>query len=347
MMHAPIPVLFHPSQQQHRPLYEWAFGEKLDHPETTNRIENILAEIGKGGTEFSVRPPEMISLQEIYRVHGRKLRELYLRAERELEEGVTFYPSVFPKDMMKSPEIAQLTHAGAFCFDSGTPLTSRTREAADWSAACAHSAALLVERGESQFAYALCRPPGHHAARESFGGYCYYNNAAIVAKRWRRRGRVAIIDIDFHHGNGTQSIFYSDDRVLFVSIHGDPKTFYPYYSGFSHEVGTGAGAGFTLNLPLPEGCNGQEYLRVLDEEAIPAIQKFSPDSLIISAGFDTYREDPIGKFTLETADFTKVGQRLARLGLPTLVLQEGGYCVARLGLNVVTFLRGLQEGFGR
>src|SRR5690606_37406902 len=135
-------------------------------------------EIQQNGSLFSVRPPEKIALEHIYRVHSKRLTELYLRAEREIEDGKTFYPSVFPKTRSQNREFAQLTHAGAYCFDSGTPLTSLTREAAEWSAACAHSASLLVERGEAPFAYALCRPPGHHAGKDSFGGYCYYNNAA-------------------------------------------------------------------------------------------------------------------------------------------------------------------------
>jgi len=343
LMKASIPVFFHPSQKNHRPLYEWAFGDKLDHPETTHRIENILAAIQGAGADFSVQPPDKIALENISRVHGKKLTELYLRAEREIEEGKTFYPSVFPKDRAQERQFGQLTHAGAYCFDSGTPLTNLTREAAEWSAACAHSASLLVESRQSPFAYALCRPPGHHAGKETFGGYCYYNNAAIVAKRWAKSGRVSIVDIDFHHGNGTQSIFYRDEKVLFLSIHGDPKNFYPYYSGFQEEKGAADGEGFTINIPLPEGCDGQEYLRVLDNEVIPALRRFSPDSLIISAGFDTYREDPIGRFTLNTQDYAAIAARFAALGLPTLILQEGGYCVSKLGLNVVTFLRGFRD----
>jgi len=338
-----IPVFYHPTQANHRPLYEWAFGDKLDHPETSNRIERILGAITDDGSTFSVRPPEKIAMERIYKVHGRKLTQLYRRAEREIAEGQTFYPSVFPKKSLPSGKFAQLSHAGAYCIDSGTPLTTATYAAAEWSAACAYSAALLVESGEQQFAYALCRPPGHHASRSSFGGYCYYNNAAIVAKRWRARGRVVIVDIDFHHGNGTQSIFYRDDQVLFISVHGDPKAFYPYFSGFAEEKGRGIGKGFNKNIPLPAGVDGQEYLRVIDQEVIPEIQAFNPRFLILSAGFDTFRDDPIGRFTLLTPDYAELAARFARLRLPTVVLQEGGYFVDKLGVNVVTFLKGFGE----
>lgn len=343
-MRQPIPVFFHPSQAEHRPVYEWAFGEKLDHPETTNRIGNILEAIEANSLSFSVRPPEAMAIEQIHEVHGTKLLQLYETAERELEEGKSFYPSVFPRDRTESFSAGKLAHAGAFCFDSGTPLTKQTRAAAEWSAASAYSASLLVERGESRFAYALCRPPGHHAEKESFGGYCYFNNAAIVAHRWMQNARVAIVDIDFHHGNGTQSIFYEEDRVLFISIHGDPGPFYPYFSGFSHEIGQGRGEGFNINLPLPAGCDGQEYFRTLERSVFPPLLKFAPDYLILSAGFDTFRDDPIGRFCLDTKDFAEVGARFARLGLPTVILQEGGYCVSKLGLNVVTLLQGFQAG---
>ncbi len=338
-----VPVFFHASQAEHRPLYEWAFGEKFSHPETSHRIETILEAIHGSGSLFSVQPPEKIAMERIYKVHGRKLTRLYEVAEREIAEGQTFYPSVFPREILHPGKMGRLAHTGAHCFDSGTPLTRATRAAAEWSAACAHSASLLVERGEHPFAYALCRPPGHHASRKHFGGYCYYNNAAVVASRWREKGKVAIVDIDFHHGNGTQSIFYQDPEVLFISIHGDPDAFYPYFSGFSKETGYGRGKGFTINLPLPTGTDAQEYFKVLDSKVIPAIQAFAPSYLVLSAGFDTFKEDPIGKFTLDTPDFADVGGRFARLGLPTVVLQEGGYCVDKLGVNVVSFLSGYQD----
>jgi len=339
-----IPVFFNPVQKKHKPLYEWAFGEKLDHPETTNRIESILSAIHQNENEFSIRVPDQVPFDLIHQVHDRELSQLYETAEKRLEDGTTFYPSVFFPHREIKTDPSKLSHAGGYCFDSGTPLTSLTKSAAEWSVACAQEASLFVERGEGSFAYALCRPPGHHASRSLFGGYCYYNNAAIVATRLRERGKVAIVDIDFHHGNGTQDIFYEDDRVLFVSIHGDPQQMYPYFSGFADETGRGAGEGFNLNLPLPSGVDGQEYLKVLDLQVIPALKKFAPDSLVLSAGFDTFRGDPFGNFTLQTPDFAEVAARFARLKIPTVILQEGGYSVDKLGLNVVTFLQAFRRG---
>ncbi|MGE4232660.1 MAG: histone deacetylase family protein [Bacteriovoracia bacterium] len=348
-MSVQIPVLYHPSQKDHKPLYEWAFGEKLDHPETTRRIESILAAIDLSPSDFSMRKPDPIVSDLIRRVHDERLSKLYETAEEVLKDGTTFHPSVFPQHQLfggRQPDPTQLSNAGAFCFDSGTPLTSLTKMAAEWSAACAQSASMLLENKETPFAYALCRPPGHHASQNFFGGYCYYNNAAIVVARLREKARVAIVDIDFHHGNGTQEIFYDDNRVLFISIHGDPAGFYPYFSGFKEETGKGDGKGFTINIPLPSGVDGKTYLQVLERDVVPAVQRFTPDYLVLSAGFDTYKEDPIGKFTLETNDYAEISARFAHLGLPTLIVQEGGYS-SHLGQNVVTFLKGFRDNYKR
>jgi acetoin utilization deacetylase AcuC-like enzyme len=159
----------------------------------------------------------------------------------------------------------------------------------------------------------------------------------------RKKCRVAILDIDFHHGNGTQDIFYRDDRVFFVSLHGDPKEYYPFFSGYESEKGEGRGKGFNLNIPLPKGCDGPEFLHQIRSKAIPAIQAFNPGLLIISAGFDTYREDPVGAFTLDTEDYSELGETLGKLHLPSIILQEGGYHIETLGLNVTTFLRSFKS----
>lgn len=340
----PIPVLFHPRQLEHKPLYEWAFGEKLAHPETTDRADRIFAALSADSALFSIRPPTEIPLALLQRVHDARLITLYQHAAEALPAGKTLHPSVFPKRSQARGDPLHLGEAGYFCFDSGTPLCSTTWDAAAWSAACACEAARLVASGDAPLAYGLCRPPGHHASRDLFGGYCYFNNAALAARILRRSGTVALLDIDFHHGNGTQSLFYRDARVLFASIHGDPREFYPYFSGYQRETGEGPGRGFTLNYPLPRGCDMQGYLEVLDEGVLPAIRAFAPAFLVISAGLDTYREDPIGAFTLDTPDYHAIGERLGRLGLPTLAIQEGGYCVERLGENVATLLRGLADG---
>ena len=336
-------VYFHLDQLLHKPVYEWAFGEKIAHPETTTRAENILLALESAGSRYELMVPNDLSHKILKETHDPDLLRLYKSAEKQLDDN-TFYPSVFPKRNQTVANPADVKHAGYFCFDSGTPLTKSTWLAAKWSASCAVSAAELVASGKSNEAYALCRPPGHHATRDLFGGYCYFNNAALAAKRLRQKGRVVILDIDFHHGNGTQTIFYKDPKVLFISIHGDPKDFFPYYWGHANEKGAGLGLGFNHNLPIASGCDGQEYMKVLQKKVIPLIQNFAPESLVISAGFDTYIKDPIGKFTLESNDYYYIGEELARLQLPTVILQEGGYCSDMLGTNVDLFLTGFMSG---
>ncbi|MBC8076666.1 MAG: histone deacetylase family protein, partial [Chloroflexales bacterium] len=187
------------------------------------------------------------------------------------------------------------------------------------------------------------RPPGHHAGSDIYGGYCFLNNAAIAAAYLGRKGRVAVLDIDFHHGNGTQDIFYERDNVLYVSIHADPARHYPYFVGYADERGAGAGAGFNLNLPLERGVTNERYLAVL-QQALDAVNAYGPRWLVVSAGFDTYGEDPVARndFALTGNAFTQIGARIASLGLPTLHVQEGGYAVAALGDNVVRYLLGVR-----
>ncbi|MEZ4448738.1 MAG: histone deacetylase family protein [Nannocystaceae bacterium] len=337
-----LPVFFHPRQLDHKPLYEWAFGERIAHPETTHRAEGILAALSADPI-FSIRPPGEVPMQRLGELHDPRLATLYQTAA-SLPASATFYPSVFPKRDQAAPNPLDINQAGFFCFDAGTPLAATTWDAAAWSAACAHEAGLAVAGG-APLAYALCRPPGHHAQRDLFGGYCYFNNAAIVAARIAAEGkRAAIVDIDFHHGNGTQAIFYSDPRVLVISIHGDPRDFYPYFAGYAEETGAGEGVGYNLNIPLRAGADGQAYLRVLESVVLGRLRLFDPATIVLSAGLDAYKDDPLGRFALETADFAAIGDRLGRLGVPIVAVQEGGYCTEKLGDNAVALLRGLRDG---
>ena len=239
---------------------------------------------------------------------------------------------------------------GAFCFDTATPIVAGTWDAARAAVDVALTALDRVLAG-APLAYGLCRPPGHHAATNLIGGYCFFNNAAIVAESLVARGaeRVAILDVDFHHGNGTQQIFWDRDDVLYVSLHGDPRGAYPYYSGAATERGAGAGEGTTLNLPLPPGTDGPAYLAALDE-GLDAIRAFDADApLVVSLGFDTYHGDPIADFELQTGDYARIGAQIADLGIAAVVLQEGGYAVDALGANAVAFLgalRGATDGAG-
>ncbi|WP_455774165.1 histone deacetylase family protein, partial [Burkholderia stabilis] len=192
-------------------------------------------------------------------------------------------------------------------------------------------------------AFALCRPPGHHAGREYMGGYCYLNNAAIAAQHGIAQGaaRVAVLDVDFHHGNGTQDIFYERADVLFASIHGEPHVSYPYFSGYADERGAGAGEGFNLNLPLPKGTQWDTYATALGHAA-DAIVAHAPDLLVVSLGVDTFEHDPISHFRLRSPDYLRIGEALARLNLPTLFVMEGGYMVEEIGINAVNVLLGFE-----
>lgn len=204
------------------------------------------------------------------------------------------------------------------------------------------SAWKAVADGRARAAYALARPPGHHAAADSYAGYCFLNNAAIAAQAWSERGaRVAILDVDYHHGNGTQQIFYDRDDVLFVSLHADPVDEYPFFLGFASEHGVGAGDGYTHNFPLPLGTTWNGYGPALDA-ASKTITRFGPDALVVSLGVDTAAEDP-DRFELVADDFTRIGRGIGALQLPTLLVQEGGYDLGVIGRNVMNVLRGVEE----
>jgi len=332
-----IPVYFRPEQLNHKPLYEWTFGEKIEHPETTARAESIVKALQQRPELFKFIMPKSFPINIIREVHDDNLITLY-KTCRSLPVDKTFYPSIFPKREYVKPNPLNIYHSGFYCFDSGTPLNSTTWQAAAWSAACATDAARDIVKGKTDYAYALCRPPGHHASSDMFGGYCYFNNAAIATKALGM-SKVAILDIDFHHGNGTQNIFYNDGKVLFISIHGDPKDFYPFYTGFKHEKGLGKGYDCNMNIPLTAGVSGKEYLAIIANLVLPKIRKFRPFALIVSAGFDTFISDPIGAFSLQTEDYYNIAKLLKTLDLPTLVVQEGGYAPEFLGENVSSFLQ--------
>ena len=243
---------------------------------------------------------------------------------------------------------ARQDRLGAYCFDTATPIVAGTARAARAAVDIGLTALDEVLAG-APVAYGLCRPPGHHAGRNLIGGYCFFNNAAIVAESLVSRGaeRVAILDVDFHHGNGTQQIFWERADVLYVSLHGDPAGIYPYYSGFADERGAGQGEGSTLNLPLPPGTDGDGYLAAM-AHALEVIRAFDVDApLVISLGFDTYHADPICNLGLQTPDYTRMGEAIASLGLSAVVLQEGGYAIDALGANAVAFLAGLGGAAGR
>ena len=253
------------------------------------------------------------------------------------------YPYVFPirRPERKPRELA--VRAGYYCIDTFTPLDRNAYDAARVAVDVALTATEELVNGGYRVAYALCRPPGHHAERRVFGGFCYFNNAAVAAHVLSRQGKVAVLDIDFHHGNGTQDIFYRRDDVLTVSIHGHPNFAYPYFSGFADERGEGPGEGFNVNYPLPEGTDGARHREAFDK-ALARIRRFEPLFLVVSLGFDTLRGDPTGAFCLTPGDLGAVGRRLGSLGLPILVVQEGGYNLRNLRKGAVAFFTQMVRG---
>jgi len=227
---------------------------------------------------------------------------------------------------------------GYYSFDAGAPLTANSWQAIYSSAQVALSAQAHIAAG-AHSAFALCRPPGHHAGIDYMGGYCYLNNAAIAAQAMLDQGarRVAILDVDFPHGNGTQDMFYQRADVLFTSIHGDPRNEYPCFSGYADERGEGVGLGYNLNYPLPAGSNWDAWSRALND-ALRQIAGFGADYLVVSLGVDTYLADPISSFKLDSPDYLTMGEMIAKLGLPTLFVMEGGYAVEEIGINAVNVL---------
>jgi acetoin utilization deacetylase AcuC-like enzyme len=231
---------------------------------------------------------------------------------------------------------------GYYAMSGETSITNGTWEAARTGANVALTAQAAMQQGANE-AFALCRPPGHHAAADMYGGYCFINNAAVAAQAFLDQGasRVAIIDVDFHHGNGTQAIFYNRSDVMFLSLHGDPKDAFPHFLGYADETGDGAGEGFNFNYPMGPGTNFQAWGSAL-EDACDKVRNYGPDAVVISLGVDTFEHDPISFFKLTSDDFKRYGATIAALKLPTLFVMEGGYAVEEIGINTVNVLQGYE-----
>jgi acetoin utilization deacetylase AcuC-like enzyme len=313
--------------------------------ESAARAQIVLERVREQGLGEVIAPTQF-GLSPLLRVHDDQYLDFlstawsdWLAAENRGEA----IPDVWPSRRMRPQRPNSITgKLGYYAMAAETSISEGTWEAARAAADVSLTGAELLKNG-ARSAFALCRPPGHHAARDLFGGYCFINNAAAAAQFLSDGGaeRVAILDVDFHHGNGTQDIFYERADVLFVSLHADPKDDFPYFSGYADETGGNAGTGFTLNLPLPTGTSfaaWQDALRI----ALARIEAFKPDALIVSLGVDTFVSDPISSFRLSSADFATYGRMIGALGLPTLFVLEGGYAVEEIGVNVVNVLTGFE-----
>jgi acetoin utilization deacetylase AcuC-like enzyme/GNAT superfamily N-acetyltransferase len=306
------------------------------------RLSVILESLGKTGL-FKRIVPKHAGERLIKQVHLPAYVDYLKAACAQLEPGKSIYPIIFPMRNISRPPADVELQLGYYCHDTFTPLNSNAYLAACGAVDCAVTAANSILDG-AHLAYALVRPPGHHAERRAFGGFCYFNSAAIAGHHFSAYGRVAILDIDFHHGNGTQDIFYDRSDVLTVSIHGDPHFAYPHFSGFRDERGDKAGAGFNINYPLPEHSTPEQYRKTL-KTALKSIIDFNPAYLIVCLGLDTAKSDPTGSWRHTGADFFRIGHMIGELRIQTLVVQEGGYRTRTLGSNARNFFEGLWSGF--
>lgn len=308
--------------------------------ESPVRIDSILKEIEPTGM-FIRSAPDKYPDQHLYDIHDRGYLKYFKRVCESINEGKSIYPYVFPIRNSTRPPEDDSVLAGYYCIDTFTPLNQNAYLAARRAVDCALTCADSLLEGY-RVAYALVRPPGHHAEKKVFGGFCYFNSNAIAANYLSQYGRVAILDIDYHHGNGQQDIFYERKDVLTISIHGHPSFAYPYFSGYRDEKGSGEGFGFNINFPLKEKTDGTEYRKVLSQ-ALKAVDRFRPDYLVIALGLDTAKNDPTGTWSLGPADFLENGKMIGSMGYPVLVVQEGGYRNRVLGINAKNFFNGLQS----
>ena len=340
-------ILFSTAHAGHAPKEFLLRGHFAPLAETTARAETLAAAARDAG--HRIVAPDDWGMAPIAAVHAIDYLEFLETGHRRWMElpgaNPEIHPHSYPGRHMRARPEGIAGQVGYYVGDMSAPIVAGTWTAALGSAHAAVQATELVLAG-APVAYALCRPPGHHAFADQAGGFCFINNVAVAAQHARTRaGRVAILDVDVHHGNGTQGIFYDRSDVFFCSLHGDPGTFYPYFAGYRGEGGGGAGAGYTLNLPLAHGTGDADYLPALDR-GLAAIRRFDPDVLLVSLGFDAYEKDPLGVLRISTDGFAAIARRIAALGLPTVLVQEGGYHVEDLGRNLVAFLSAFETTIG-
>lgn len=339
-------IFYSETHRQHEPPFEVFDGglrvPYLENPDRMHRILNALRDVDWA----DMHAPTDFGLDPLLAVHDSEYLDFLASAWTEWlathpKDPSTLLPATFALRRHPHKPKSLLGRAGYYIMDLSGCIVAGTYEAALASANCALSAAESVANGESA-AFGLCRPPGHHAGKDYAGGYCFINNAAVAAnwlsqKARSQKGRVAVLDVDYHCGNGTQDIFYDRDDVLTISIHADPNHEYPSYMGYADERGAGQGLGFHHNFPLPAGTDDDAYLKTL-EQALQNIREFDPKYLVISAGMDIYADDPLGTIKVTTAGIGEIAEQIASLKIPTTIIMEGGYANEMLGKNMLEFL---------
>ena len=341
-------VFYSPAHLDHAPPEEFEGGRMNPAVEVPARVERVKAEAERRGIG-PITAPATFGLAPVARVHDAGLVKFLGEAselwrKRHGEDAPAAIPSAWPGRGMRNRFDGDIeARLGTYAFDTATPILKGTWDATLAAVNCALSAAAEIKTG-ARAAFALARPPGHHASADVFGGYCYLNNVAIAAQWFVDHGlRPAILDVDYHHGNGTQSIFYGRGDVLFCSLHGDPSFAYPHFLGFADETGARGGEGANLNLPLPMYTAWDRYGEALDV-ALRRIADFGPDVILVSLGLDTFEADPISRFKLAAADYLRLGERIASLRKPTLFQFEGGYNLDALAEITVNVLEGFEGG---
>jgi acetoin utilization deacetylase AcuC-like enzyme len=334
-------VFYAEEQKRHDPKAFLSSGAPQPNPEQPERVERLLA--GAKAAGCTLKRPKEYGLGPIAAVHTPEylefLHNIYARWRRIEGASEEVIPNIHPLARGGAYPASAVGQAGYHMADTACPISAETWDSACWSAWSAVAAAEAVSSGE-RAAYALCRPPGHHAFADVAGGFCFINNSAVAAQHLRKGAdRVAILDIDLHHGNGTQGIFYARADVLTVSIHADPVRFYPFFWGHAGERGEGPGLGYNLNLPLARKSGDAEFLAAL-ATAFRRIRAFAPGALVIALGLDAFEGDPFGGLSVTTAGFARIGKAIGGLRLPSVIVQEGGYLCDELGANLTSFLTG-------
>lgn len=337
-------TFYSPAHLEHAPPEEFEGGRLNPAVEVPRRVEDVKAEVVRRNLG-SILAPEDFGMAPVARVHDAGLVRFLGEAsdlwrKRYGEDAPPALPSAWPARGLRNRFDGDVeARLGTYAFDTATPILKGTWGATLSAVNCSLSAAQAIRNGERS-AFALARPPGHHASADVFGGYCYLNNVAIAAQWFADQGlKPAILDVDYHHGNGTQSIFYGRGDVLFVSIHGDPVFAYPHFLGFADERGEGAGEDANLNLPLGMYSAWEVYAQALST-ALSRIRSFGPDVLLVSLGLDTYEDDPISRFKLKPDDYLRMGEAIAAMKLPTLFQFEGGYNLDALPVITANVLEG-------
>ena len=334
-------AFFADEQRRHDPRSFLSSGAPKPNPEVPERVERLLT--GAKAAGCAIERPKSFGFGPIAAIHTPEyiefLQRIFERWQRIEGASAEVIPNIHPIARGGSRPDSAVGQAGYHMADTSCPISAETYDSSCWSAWTAVAAAEAVEAGAPS-AYALCRPPGHHAFADVAGGFCFFNNSAIAAQRLRKQAdRVAILDVDLHHGNGTQGVFYRRADVLTVSIHADPVRFYPFFWGYADERGEGAGLGSNLNLPLARKSGDDVFLEAL-AAAIRRIEAFAPHALVVALGLDAFEADPFGGLSVSTPGFARIGEAIAARSLPTVIVQEGGYLCDALSDNLTSFLNG-------